>query len=206
LQRLLSCYALTSLDFSNGALPLADEPAAALLGSALRVSHITSLSLVALDLWDKPGVVAQLLGALAGHSSVRLLDVSFNLATANTCRCAAAMFLGALVAANAPALRKMRATLCDLGEEVLGPVFNALPFNTHLHMLDVSDNKALTPAFWQDTLLPAVHANTALTELHLGTEEEGHTEAHDGFVAQVDAFYAARTAAAEDDYVPDDDA
>jgi hypothetical protein len=204
LQRLLSCDALRSLDFSDGALPLAGEPAAALLGSALRVSHVTSLSLVALDLWDKPGVVAQLLGALAGHSSVRLLHVSFNLATANTCRCAAAMFLGALVAANAPALTMMRATLCDLGEEVLGPVFNALACNTHLQLLDVSDNQALTPAFWQGTLLPAMHANTTLTELHLGTEEEGHTEAHDGFVAQVEAFFATRTAAAEEDGVPDD--
>ncbi len=50
-------------------------------------------------------------------------------------------------------------------EDVLGPLFDALPHNTHLHTLDCDGAKSMSYAFARDRMLPAVRANTSLRRL-----------------------------------------
>jgi hypothetical protein len=73
--------------------------------------------------------------------------------------------LGALLAANAPALTELDVSWCDLGDEGLRPLFDALPpANTHLRALDCGRNWT-SEAFARERLLPAVRANSSLREL-----------------------------------------
>ncbi len=65
------------------------------------------------------------------------------------------------MAANAPALTELDVRSCELGDEGLRPLFDALPANTHLTSLDCRSN-TLTEGFARDVLLPAVRANTSL--------------------------------------------
>jgi hypothetical protein len=98
---------------------------------------------------------AVLLGALTGHSSLRTLKFSGNRVDA-TQAAAAGAALGALVAANAPALTKLDVSWSSLGDVSLRPLFEALPANTHLRELDVSHH-LLSAAFVRD-MLPAARA------------------------------------------------
>jgi hypothetical protein len=72
--------------------------------------------------------------------------------------------LGALVAANAPALTELDVSWNGLSDAALRPLFEALPFNTHLRTLSVVYN-GTSDAFARDVLLPAVRANTSLRKL-----------------------------------------
>jgi hypothetical protein len=80
---------------------------------------------------------------------------------------AAGAALGALVAANAPALHELDASWAGLDDDAWCPLLDALPRNTHLRKLDLSDEgDAMSEAFARDRLLPAVRANTSLRKLH----------------------------------------
>ncbi len=57
---------------------------------------------------------------------------------------------------------------CNLDDAGLGPLFDALPTNTHLRKLDCSEN-AMSDAFVRERLLPAVRANSSLRELNTRT-------------------------------------
>ncbi len=172
LVRLIDGGALAELDiFGDDAEPLLDGPAALALGNALCASStLTAVSLRGLSLWHVPAAATALLGALTGHASLRLLDVSHN-RTDEEDQEAAGAALGALVLANAPALHELDVTGCFLGGAGLGPLFDALPANTHMRKLNCSINQ-LTGAFARDTLLPAVRANTALRELQVQKWQE----------------------------------
>ncbi len=166
LARLLSSDALTRLELcAGGAL---DVPAARVLAAALRANAtLTSLTLDNVSVWHEPAATAELLGALTGHASLRSLRLHDEAMDAAE-QAVVGTALGALVAANAPALTELDVVrVYGLGDAAVRPVLNALPSNTRLRTLcyavcDVSD------AFAASVLLPAVRANTSLRELDLG--------------------------------------
>jgi hypothetical protein len=139
------------------------------------------------------------------------LDLESNRAGAgaNIAACAAA--LGALVAANAPALEQIGLWGCDLRDAGLGPLVDALPSNMHLRTLLCPYN-GISAAFARGRLLPAVRANTSLRKLVLirprpaegdsssndssdDGEEEEQDEAHLLF-SEMERLVAAREGAA----------
>jgi hypothetical protein len=175
LARLLGGNALTTLECLY--TDMLDAPAAAVraavavLAPALRANAtLTSLSLAGTGIWRDPAAGAALLSALTGHASMRVLYIC------NDCpepehQAAVGASFGALVAANAPALTQLDLCFCDLGDDGMRALFEALPHNTHLRTLDVEQN-LLSEAFARDVLLPAVRANTSLRSLYV-KEEDG---------------------------------
>ncbi len=112
---------------------------------------------------DDPAAAAELLGALSGHVSLRVLHIGGN-GTAAAHGAAAGTLLGALVAANAPALTELNVSWCRMGDAGLRPLLEALPANTHLRKLDCAAND-ISEACARDVLLPAVRANASLRTL-----------------------------------------
>jgi hypothetical protein len=162
LARLLSSDTLKELTIVQTE-NLLDGPSATLLCDALRAnSTLTSLS-IRMYVWHNADAPAALLGALTGHRSLRKLILP-NITVAEAVRPAAGAALGALVAANAPALTELDVSNSALGDAGLRPLFDALPANTHLRVLDISFIY-LSAAFARDVLLPAVRADTSLRKL-----------------------------------------
>jgi hypothetical protein len=168
LVRLLGGSAVDELHVYEGGRAqesLLDTPAAELLAGALRANTtLTSLRLAYVHLWDDPQVAAILLGALATHPSLRSLDISCNVIAQAADRVAAGAALGALVAADPPALTTLNIAYCLLHDAGLRPLFEALPRNTHLRTLNCADNLF---SLWlaANVLLPAVRANASLRAL-----------------------------------------
>jgi hypothetical protein len=161
LVRLLGGGTLTDLAFNQGHT-LLDGQSAALLGAALRAnSTITSLNFTG-ELWQDAAAGAAVVHALTGHGSLRMLGLRGNDALA--VGAAASGALGALIAANAAALTELDVLQNHLGDAGLGPLFEALPANTHLRTLNVATND-MSPEFARDVLLPAARANTSLRQL-----------------------------------------
>jgi hypothetical protein len=187
LVRLLGGSALRELCIVDADDQLLDVPAAALLGHALRAnSTITKLSLEGIALWANPAaVVALLLGALMGHVSLRHLTLGIQTAPTEQAVALIGPALGALVAANTPALKHLVLHYGHLGDAGMRPLLEALPSNTHLESLQCVGN-GMTALFARDVLLPAVRANTSLRMLE-GDELEAAVEAK--------ALIAARNAA-----------
>jgi hypothetical protein len=177
LVRLIGGGALAELNiFGDSDWLLQDLPAALALGNALRTSStLTSLAINAVLLWRVPAAVTALLGALTGHPSLRSLDISYNQFDEDDLEEAGAL-IGALVAANAPALHKLDVSYGDLGDVGLGPLFDALPANTHLRKLSCEGNDH-SDAFLRERLLPAVRANSSLRELETGLQTNTAREA-----------------------------
>jgi hypothetical protein len=149
LARLLGSDALTSLANEGGGV--VGALAARVLAAALRNNRtLTSLTLDNAGVWHDPAAAAELLDALMGHASLRVLDLGFNHVAADQ-----AALLGALIAANAPALTELNVTMCWLGDDGMRPLFEALQHNTHLRTLRCSGN-GISDAFAADVLLPAV--------------------------------------------------
>jgi hypothetical protein len=187
LVRLLGGGALTTLFISQRGRQLLDSPSAALLGAALRANTtFTSLSLHDVDLWHDAVDVAVLLGALTGHASLHTLSLSFNRVDPAQAAAAGAA-LGAIVAANAPALTELDASWSYLNDAALRPLLDVLPSNTHLRTLNVSRSD-VSAAFARDVLLPAVRANTSLRTLRASRNTD------DESVLQAEALVAAREA------------
>jgi hypothetical protein len=165
LARLLGSGTLTELVIYNSGHALLDAPAAALLGAALRANAtLTSLMLFGTQLWGNHAAAATLLGALTGHCRLRELSIIVDVPAVRRSeedQLHACALLGALVAANAPALTELDVSFCGLRDAGLRQLFEALPSNTHLRTLDCSYNGVSEP-FAADVLLPAVRANTSL--------------------------------------------
>jgi hypothetical protein len=197
LARLLSGDTLTELYIQDWTL--LDGPSAALLGGALRANRtLTSFSLTHMNPWQDTDVAAALLGALTGHCSLHTLQLADTLHTAGeppeAVRPAAGAALGALVAANAPALTELDVSWSHLGDAGLRPLFDALPHNVHLCTLDVAGND-MSEAFARDVLLPAVRANESLRKLVALAHDGGFGQGSD-FMNEAQALVAARGAAA----------
>jgi hypothetical protein len=160
LARLLGGGALTNLQIYNDQQML-DEPAAVLLGAALRASTmLTSLVLNYARLWEVPAAGVALLNALTAHPSLCELDFGANAVGAAQQQAGTA--LGALIAANAPALRDLRIFGSGLDDVGMGLLVAALPHNTHLRTLDCRGHRA-SDAFVRERLLPAVRPGLACT-------------------------------------------
>jgi hypothetical protein len=164
LGRLIRDGALTELVLVNEQVILEDGYGSELLGRALRQNcTLTSLSLHCMCLGDEAAVGSTVISCLTAHPSLRKVDVSFNsLDEPVEAPFGAALF--ALVAANTPVLQDLRVMHCWLTDRALGPLFEALPRNTHLRTL-MCEYNGMSQAFARDRLLPAVRANTSLRVL-----------------------------------------
>jgi hypothetical protein len=172
LARLLSSDTLTTLSIDQAPAaayaPLLDAPAAVLLGGALHANTtLKSLTIATAQLWNDRAAAAALLGALTGHASLRELSITADglgvQRSLHDLQHSGAL-LGALIAANTPALTALDVHYCFLGDAGLRPLFAALPGNSHLRTLDCSMN-SISDAFAANVLLPAVRANTSLRTL-----------------------------------------
>jgi hypothetical protein len=158
LARLLGGSALTTLVIYASDDPddqLLDEPAAVLLGDALRANTtLTSLVLDDVCLWQEPAAGVALLNALMAHQNLCELEVGDNAVDAAH-QAVAGAALGALVAANAPKLRFLYINGNGLGDAGMGPLVDALRHNTHLQAL-YCDGNDMSETFVRERLLPAV--------------------------------------------------
>jgi hypothetical protein len=175
LARLLGGRALKTLLVIQGTNELlllsGAEGSAETLAAALRANNtLTVLGFTGSNVWHDAAAAEMLLSALTAHPSVRVLQLGCNsVAAADRARAGAS--LGALLAANAPALESLNVSKCNLGDEALGPLVDALAANTHLRVLDCRCNAA-SAAFVLQRLQPALLANTSLRQLMLVKDEE----------------------------------
>jgi hypothetical protein len=168
LARLLAGGSLTGLEIMDtlhepGAIgpPLFDAAGAALVADALRVNTtLTVLQLHTTFLYEDTRAGELVLGALAGHPSLRELSI-LELESEVPDRSAFGGALAALIAADAPALEVLHCSSYYLGDDALTPIVQALPLNHHLRELDMSEN-SMSEALARERLLPAVRANTTL--------------------------------------------
>jgi hypothetical protein len=167
--------ALRLLLINNNNGPLLDGAAATVLADALRTNRtLQKLMLANSALWRNPAAAVTLLGAVAVHCSLQKVSLKSNLV--GDAQDTAGAALGALVAADAPALRFLEVRDCGLQEAALGPLFDALPANTHLRELELGEVTA-SAEFLRERLLPAVRANTSLTTLEIAVAGEGESAA-----------------------------
>ena len=159
---------LTGHNEGIGGVLVLDAAAAALLAPVLRTNcTLHNLNLVNIRLWVDVDAATLLLGALTGHASLRALNLSENDFKTEAAREAAGAALGALVAANAPALERLVLSDCNLRDAGVGPLVAALAANTHLSELYLHYNH-LSASFATQQLLPALLANSSLRKLEAG--------------------------------------
>jgi hypothetical protein len=198
LQRRTSLTGLSIRGESDDWPPL-DPRATALLGAALRANRtLTSVELSSVKLWRCGGVGAKkLVAALAGHPSLRRLDLSYNdvarvvgsddgdnsdedslnsdddedVAFCPAAQARAGLVLGALVATNARALTSLNVSGTPLGHKGLAPLMLGLRSNTHLRELDCCVVR-MSSRFAKKSFLPAVAGNMSLRKLHASTDWE----------------------------------
>ena len=158
LERLIRGGVLESLIVVNeNEGPLLHGAAAVQLADALAVSRtLTRLGLSSTYFWHDADAAAAIMRALTGHPRIQQLDLSFNAPEDDV---QAGVALGALIAANTAALTSLSVWSSDLGDAGLGPLFDALPRNSHLRELNCAVT-GMSAAFARDVFLPAVRANT----------------------------------------------
>ena len=167
LPRLLQSEALTTLTIrkcdyfrppGTSHLPAGSVPP---FGAALSDnSTLTALTIENVHLWEDGHDTDALFAALQSHSSLRSLSFKRNRVPA-AMSVAIGSKLGALIAANASALKSLDLYDCNLGDAGMGPVVAALPRNTHLRSLEL-DNNNMTEPFARAHLLPALQACTTV--------------------------------------------
>jgi hypothetical protein len=182
LARLLRGTALRELRICEGFLRrplLSDAASSAQLADALRANAtLTRLALVNVDLFRTHAAALPLLAACASHASLAALDVSHNHVPIDV-RAEVGQALGALLAADAPALRSLDVTECWLGAPGLQALLDGLAHNASLTALRCADNR-MSEAFAAEVLLPALRAHAALHTLAAASsdwEAEGHEPA-----------------------------
>ena len=161
LERLIRGGVLETLDIHNeGVGPLLLGAAAVQLADALAASRtLTRLGLSCLDFWHDATASSSIMRALTGHPRIQELDFCYNNPADEI---EARVALGALVAANTPALTSL--SVSALGDAGLGPLFDALSRNNHLRELECVMT-GMSAAFARDVVLPTVRANTSLRKL-----------------------------------------
>ena len=162
LARLLAGGSLATLEVSTSGAPLLRAAGAALVADALRMNTtLTILHLCGTNLCGDMNAAGVLLGALVGHPSLRELRIIQDFPVDIGAFGAA---LGALIAADAPALQVLDCSELALGDAGLAPIVKALALNRHLRTLNIGFN-FMSKTFACERLLPAVRANTTLREL-----------------------------------------
>jgi hypothetical protein len=131
-----------------------------------------------------------------GHPSIRKLDLSSN-DSERLNFWVDGTALGALVAANAPALHDLDVFASFLGDGAMQPLVDALPLNTHLRKLCCGDN-SMTAEFIREQLLPALRANTSLLELDVENDVWGHDHSTDAVAREAEALVRQRREGAAD--------
>jgi hypothetical protein len=158
---------------------LDDAAIASRYASALSASALTTLVLDGSGWWRTPAAAAALLRGLVAHPTLTCVVLTCLTSAAaafarqgadgdgDGAACVAAQ-LGALLAADAPALRTLQlgGHACVV-PGVARALFGALPRNAHLLSLDVR-GLYLSAACVRDDVLPAVRANGSLRALQLG--------------------------------------
>jgi hypothetical protein len=164
--------------------------------AALAASKLTRLALTDVRLFDSDAscyAAAELCGAVAGHPTLQELALSKNREVLNdgasTVDVAVGAALGTLVAANSPSLRTLDLGLCGLRDDELGPLFDALPANTHLETLHCCRSN-ISEAFARERMLPAVRANVSLR--HLNAAESHYTGSEYESVLEAQQLVAQR--------------
>ena len=132
LAQLLAGGRLRRLRVADCALPPSTE-----LCSALRASSLTHLAIRRTGLFRDAGDVADTVGALARHPTLKRIDVSLN-ACPSAHRVLGAA-LGQLVAANTPPLVELAVSGCNLDGESSHPIVAALPGNHFLRVLECDE-------------------------------------------------------------------
>jgi hypothetical protein len=148
----------------------------AALADALRQNNtLESLYFDATYTYNCDATMAILLPALISHPSLRVLDLYLVPHTLlNFLRdYSAQRALCALVAADAPALRKLHIQGETLSDVVLSPLLDALALNKHLRVIDFGAHSSISAALAADKLLTAVRGAEALRELVLQVDGDG---------------------------------
>ncbi len=152
---------------SGVALFAADEDTAALCAAIHGNRALALLRFANAGLWERPAAAAALLAACTSHPTLRALDLAHS-RVPNEHRMVAGAALGALVAADAPALTRLDVSNAAFEADGLRPLLDALPHNTHLLELSCAGNFSDADAasdFCRATLQPAVLANASLRTL-----------------------------------------
>jgi hypothetical protein len=163
---------LRVFSFSDGELPL-DEESAAALGDSVHASSALSGFTLCGARGMAPGAMRRMVQhGFTAHPSLQKLELLQSRKNemydfAGCIDADTAVQLGAMLAANAPALLELSIDcrgfrhLFGAAEAALAPLFAALPHNTHLRVLLFYNPRIYEP-FAAGVLLPAVRANTAL--------------------------------------------
>ena len=108
---------------------------------------------------------------------------------------AAGAALGALVAANAPALESLHISRLQLRDAGMRPLLDALPHNTHLSRLSFWAT-GMSAAFARQVVLPDVRTNTSLRNLEASAfwedEPDGRKAKAPPELIEAEALVAAR--------------
>ena len=140
-----------------------DDAMASVICDGLRASSSVLTKL----LLGSAHVSAPLLRALVAHQSLCYLTLHAS-HPENVAEIGEA--LAALIAADAAALKALDLQSCVLNANGLGPLFDALPRNSHLRTLECSlggGNLYFSTEFTHERMLPAVRANTSLRTLEI---------------------------------------
>lgn len=153
----------------------------AALGAALRRSRLTGLTLAPM-LRGEPllDVIRTVLDACIGHPMLAHLHLHLPqqggrrvIMTSGGAGCSVppeiSSRLGALVAANAPALHTLRTRDVSFQDADVAPLVDGLRCNTHLRTLDLGDVNSIGSGFAATRLLPVIRdENASLRRLRLG--------------------------------------
>lgn len=162
---LLRAGTVSKLFIINGDEALFGETAATAFGKAVRKNTMLKiLVLREIRLWSVPAIGLAVVEAMMGHPTLEGLDFGRN-SVSDTDRLAVGACLGRLVAANTPALKIICVVLCDLRDEGLRGIFQALPANLHISTLNCRLND-ITERFAAE-VLHAVSASTSLVSLDI---------------------------------------
>ena len=172
LARLLGSESLSiatiSGSFRNETMLITELPSSATLITAARDTNSTLsyLDLSATGILSDAAAAEVLFHALLiAHPMLHNIDLGRNpVAVADRARIGA--LLGALVAANSQRLTWLNFVDCNLGDEGLGPLVDALKDNTTLRSLYCYGND-ISEAFAHQRLRPAILANTGLDTMQL---------------------------------------
>ena len=173
LVRILDGGFVESLHIFNDDRQLLDPQASEVLAAAIRTSTaLQSIRLEGVEFWGENSDAVAVIHAMTGHPTLREVSLSGN----KIYICGGyyggygpvkliGAALGALVAANLPALQVLDLSYCELGEYGMQPLLEALRNSTNLRTLRCDGLGKVSGEFLHNIFMPAVRENTSLREL-----------------------------------------